>query len=97
MAPAEDFDDVAVTFGKIKEFMEVDFSLGTAENVTPSPPKKTALHTWTNYYRSLINKPSQVVQRLSLLIAQCEAIDADTLKASKPHLIRQLYSFKGEY
>ena len=89
MAPAKDFDDMAVTFGKMKEFMEVDFSLRTAENVAQSPPKKAALNTRMNYYQSLINKPGQVVQRLYPVITQCEAINADTLKASKLHLIRQ--------
>ena len=35
MAADEDIDDMAATFGKIKEFMEVDFTLGTAENAVP--------------------------------------------------------------
>ena len=96
MAADEDIDDMAATFGKIKEFMEEDFSLGMAENAVPSPPKKLALNTWTNYYRHLINKPGQVIQKLYPIIDQCEAVDSETLKSSKPHLIRQLHSLKGE-
>ena len=97
--PAENLDQMAETFSKIKEFMEVGgFTLGATENDgAPSPPKKAALNTWTNYYRSLINRPGQVVQKFYPVIAQCEAIDAETLKTSKSHLIRQLHSLKGEY
>ena len=50
VTPAEDLDKMAVTFGKIKEFMKMGgFTLGVTENNdAPSPPKKAALNTWTN-------------------------------------------------
>ena len=43
--PAKDLDKMAVTFGKIKEFMDVDdFTLGVTENnAAPNPPKYSIL------------------------------------------------------
>ena len=76
MAIEDDIDDMAATFGKIKEFMEVNFNLGTPENAVTSPPRCAAVNTWTNYYQHIINKPGQVLQKLYPLIGQCEAIES---------------------
>ena len=90
MAIEDDIEDMAATFGKIKEFMEMDFSLGESENLVTSPPRHVAVNTWTNYYWHIINKPGQVVQKLFPLISQCEAIDSKTLQSSKLHPVRIL-------
>ena len=97
MAIEDDIDDMAATFGKIKELMEVVFSLGTPENAGTSPPRRAAVNTWTNYYWHIINKLGQVLQKLYPLISQCKAIDSNTLMLSKLHLVRQLHSLKGKY
>ena len=96
----QDLDQITKIFGKVKEFMEVEgFILGPLEanEVVTSPNRKAAIKKWTNFYRSLVIKPCHIIQKLYPVIAQCEAIDAETLKTSKSHLIRQLHSLKGEY
>ena len=81
---------IADAFAKAKEFLEVTgFNFGgttsTSEN---SPTRKTSLASWTNYHRSLVMKPGQIVQRLYPAISQCKTLDAETLKREKPQLIR---------
>ena len=71
------------------------FNFGEAS--ANSPTRKSALDSWTNYYRSLLIKPGQIVQQLYPTIGQCETLDADTLKREKPQLIRQLNSLKSQF
>ena len=60
----------ADTFAKAKEFLEVTgFNFGKAS--ASSPTRKSSLDSWTNYYRSLLMKPGQIVQQLYPTISQC--------------------------
>ena len=50
-------------FAKANGFLEVTgFTFG--EESATSPTRKSAMDSWTNYYRSLLMKPGQVVQLL---------------------------------
>ena len=81
-------------FAKANEFLEVTgFTFG--EESANSPTRKSAMDSWTNYYRSLLMKPGQVVQLLYPVIGQCESLDAEDLKRNKPQLLRQLNTLKG--
>ena len=62
-----------------------------------SPPHKRTLATWQTYYHMSINRTGQIVNRLLPLVQQCETIDADSLKTSKIHLVRQMTSIKTEF
>ena len=80
-------------------FAECDFQMGSEEGETTlmSPPHKRVLATWQIYYNSTINPSGQVVNRLLPLLEQCETIDAESLKVSKIHLVRQMSSLKVEF
>ena len=45
----------------------------------------------------MINRPGHIVQKLYPVITQLEAVDAEALKTSKSHLVRQLHSLKDQY
>ena len=62
MAIRDEIEDMATTFGKCKEFMEADFNLGAGEDSVMSPPRRTAVASWTNYYQCIIEKLGQVGQ-----------------------------------
>ena len=92
----EEIGGFSDAFTKANEFLEVTgFNFGEAS--ANSPTRKSALDSWTNYYRSLLIKPGQIVQQLYPTIGQCESLDAETLKRDKPQLIRQLNSLKGQF
>ena len=83
-------------FAKANEFLEVTgFKVGEAS--ATSPTRKSSFDSWTNYYRSLLIRPGQIVQQLYPTIGQCEMLDADILKRDKPQLIRQLNSLKAQF
>ena len=83
-------------FAKANEFLEVTgFNFGEAS--ATSPTRKSSFDSWTNYYRSLLIRPGQIVQQLYPTIGQCETLDADILKRDKPQLIRQLNSLKAQF
>ena len=83
-------------FPKAHEFLEVTgFNFGGAS--PNSPTRKSAMDSWTNYYRSLLIKPGQVVQLLYPVIGQCESLEAEDLKRNKPQLLRQLNSLKSQF
>ena len=92
-------DRIAETFAKVKEFLEASgFTLGSMRtNEVVTPIRKVTLSTWTNYYKSLVMKPGHTIQKLYPALDQCEALDADTLKTEKPHLVRQLHGLKLQY
>ena len=79
-------------------FAECDFRLGLeeGENII-SPPRKKALASWTIYYNSTINPSAHIVNNLMPLLEQCEAIDAENLKASRLHLVRRMASLKSDF
>ena len=94
--PDDEIGGFTDAFAKANEFMEVTgFNFGEAS--TTSPTRKSSLDSWTNYYRSLLMKPGQILQQLYPTIGQCETLDADTLKREKPQLIRQLNSLKAQF
>ena len=95
----EKIGGIANAFTKAKEFLEVtSFNFGEASASTPnSPTRKSSLASWTNYYRSLMMKPGQIVQQLYPTISQCETLDAKTLKRDKPQLIWQLNALKAQF
>ena len=69
-------------FPKANEFLEVTgFNFGEAS--TTSPTRKSSFDSWTNYYRSLLIRPGQIVQQLYPTIGQCERLDAEVLKRDK--------------
>ena len=64
-ASDDEIGGIADAFAKAKEFLEVtsfNFGRGTSASEN-SPTRKTSLASWTNYYRSLVMKPGQKVQR----------------------------------
>ena len=76
---------IADTFAKAKEFLEVTgFHFGEAPALANSPTRKSSLASWTNYYRSLVMKPGQIVQQLYPTISQSEILEAEVLKREKP-------------
>ena len=87
---------MAKKFAKVKEFLEAgEFTFGsTGNNGVVTPTKKVALSTWTNYYKSLVMKPSHTIQKLYPVLDQCKALDTETLKTERSHLIRQLHGLK---
>ena len=91
--------ELATSMAQACAFAECDFQMGSEEGETTimSPPCKRALATWQTYYHSMINPTGQVVNRLLPLLEQCKAIDAESLKVSKIHLIRQMSSLKAEF
>ena len=92
----DELSGFANAFAKAKEFLEVTgFNFGEAS--TSSPTRKSSLDSWTNYFRSLLMKPGQIVQQLYPTIGQCETLDANTLKRDKPQLIWQLNSLKAQF
>ena len=103
MSGEETSDDeiggIADAFAKAKEFLEVtSFKFGEASAfASNSPTRKSSLASWTNYYRSLMMKPGQIVQQLYPTISQCETLDAEVLKRDKPQLIRQLNALKTQF
>ena len=59
----EEIGGFSDAFAKANEFLEVTgFNFGEAS--ANSPTRKSAIYSWTNYYRSLFIKPGQVVQLL---------------------------------
>ena len=62
-----------------------------------SPPRKQALATWQSFYHTMINRPGQIVNRLLPMIRQCEAVEADSLKTNKIHMVRQMSRLKIEF
>ena len=94
--PEQGNDGLSDAFAKANEFSEVTgFTFG--DDSANSPTRKSAMDSWTNYYRSLVMKPGQVVQLLYPVIGQCESLEADNLKRNKPQLLRQLNSLKGQF
>ena len=80
---------IADAFAKAKEFLEVtSFQIGETSASTNSPTRKSSLASWTNYYRSLVMKPGQIVQQLYPTISQSELLEAEVLKREKPQLIQ---------
>ena len=97
-ASEDEIGGIADAFTKAKEFIEVtSFQFGKAYASTNSPTRKSSLASWTNYYRSLVMKPGQIVQQLYPTISQCETLDAEVLKREKPQLIWQLNALKTQF
>ena len=98
-ASGDKLGGIADAFTKAKEFLEVtSFQFGKASaSASNSPTRKSSLASWTNYYRSLMMKPGQIVQQLYPTISQCETLDAEVLKRDKPQLIRQLNALKTQF
>ena len=98
-ASDDEIGGIADAFAKAKEFLEVtSFQFGEASTSTSnSPTRKSSLASWTNYYRSLVMKPGQIVQQLYPTISQCETLEAEVLKREKPQLIRQLNALKTQF
>ena len=90
--------ELATSMAQAHAFTECDFQMGSEEGETTvmSPPRKRALATWQTHYHLTINPTGQVVNRLLPLLEQCEVIDAESLKISKIHLVRQMSSLKEE-
>ena len=79
----EEIGGFSDAFARANEFLEVTgFNFGEAS--ANSPNRKSAMDSWTNYYRSLLMKPGQVVQLLYPVIGQCESLEAEDLKRNKP-------------
>ena len=56
---------ITEAFAMAREFLEVTvFHFGEASASANSPTRKSSLASWTNYYRSLVMKPGQIVQQL---------------------------------
>ena len=77
MSGEETSDDeiggITDAFAKAKEFLEVTgFNFGEASASANSPTRKSSLASWTNYYRSLVMKLGQIVQKLYPTISKCE-------------------------
>ena len=92
---SDPLDDIVRTMDKAREFIECDFMLGSegGESVM-SPPHKQALATLQSFYHTTINGPGQIVNRLLPIVRQCEAVEADSLKTSKIHMVRQMSRLK---
>ena len=89
---------ITEAFTMAREFLEVTgFHFGEASASANSPTRKSSLASWTNYYRSLVMKPGQIVQKLYPTISQYETLDAEVLKREKPQLIRQLNALKTQF
>ena len=84
--------------GKARELVTCNFLLGSegGESVM-SLPCKQALATWQSFYHTTINGPGQIVNCLLPIIRQCEAVEADSLKTSKIHMVRQMSRLKLEF
>ena len=91
-------DVIVRTMEKAREFMEYDFILGAegGESVM-SPPRKQALATWQSFYHTTINGPGQIVNRLLPIVSQCKVVEADSLRTSKIHMVRQMSRLKIEF
>ena len=89
--------ELASLMAKAREFAECNFQMGAEEETIMSLPCKRALATWQTYYHTTIKGTGQIVNRLLLLVQQCEAIDTDSLKTSKIQLVRQMMSAKMEF
>ena len=42
-------------------------------------------------------KPGQTMQKLYPALDQCEAVETETLKTEKSHIVRQLHGLKQQY
>ena len=92
------WDDLVRTMEKAREFIECDFMLGAkgGESVM-SPPRKQALATWQSFYHTTINGSGQIVNCLLPIVRQWEVLEADSLKTSKIHMVRQMSRLKLEF
>ena len=90
--------ELAGSMAKACEFAKCNFQMGTEDVETiMSPSRNRALATWQTYYHTTIYRTGHIVNRLLQLVQQCKAIDADSLKTSKIHLVRQMLSLKTEF
>ena len=72
-----ELDKIAETFAKVKDFLEAgEFNFGPLPPNQPvTPVRRSALSTWTNYYKSLVMKPGHTMQKLYPALDQCEAVE----------------------
>ena len=72
-------EDIAVTLTKCCEFLDATFYIGSGEGDAGvmSPLRKAVLTTWTLYYRSAVNVPGGIVQRLLPSICHNKVVDPE--------------------
>ena len=91
-------DDIIKVMDEVRKFVQCNFALGAkGDESGMSPPCKQALAKWQRFYHSKINGPGQIVSHLLPLVDKCEVIEADSLKSSKSHLVKQVTSLKSKF